>query len=458
MSLTLITAMTSLRVLFGAAGVTYSFFANKDKDGSFDYGEIPKSIFGQTVGGIFYDWLKDGTSAGYDKLLQSLDSFDADSINHDLQRAARKATLLATFFACQGCLADIKSERRSIWKRIKNVAWKDEDINWLVAVSQSLKDELKSVETATFDERIDYKELFSIFDKDNIANPEIAQKEFAGKLKEQTLSDIKNSYYAKFGGRKAVSFSQNAFDLLSEAINNGWEDFPDDKDFTIQLKLNAKGNRVKKYDWFHLVCIIFNEEYKVNEKIEAAIQKQTTLEQTALLKQIADFGRIENFSELEWQISDFREENYWLHKDTQKKQDKAQDSLDRIEEKFDDVEIKPKDLPKLVGRLTEKTLFVDRVGERDNLTEWLTQKRKKVIVVKAASGYGKTSLAMEVLHALAPDPKLLDERLDALLVFLCRDNEGEFSEVCKKADALLGKKKDSADSLDIIGNKIIPQH
>ncbi len=112
----------------------------------------------------------------------------------------------------------------------------------------------------------------------------------------------------------------------------------------------------------------------------------------------------------------------------------------------DSVNFQPKDLPKLVGRLTEKTLFVDRVGERDNLTEWLTQKSKKIIVVKAASGYGKTSLAMEVLHALAPDPKLLDERLDALLVFLCRDNEGEFSEVCKKADALLGKKEKSPDS------------
>jgi hypothetical protein len=50
---------------------------------------------------------------------------------------------------------------------------------------------------------------------------------------------------------------------------------------------------------------------------------------------------------------------------------------------------------------------------------------------------------MEVLHALAPDKKPLDERLDALLVFLCRDNEGDFREVCKKADALFGKKEHS---------------
>ena len=107
------------------------------------------------------------------------------------------------------------------------------------------------------------------------------------------------------------------------------------------------------------------------------------------------------------------------------------------------VNLQPKDLPKLVGRLTERVLFVDRVDEQKNLIEWLTQKSKKVVVVKAASGYGKTSLVMEVLHTLTPDQKLLDERLDALLIFLCRDGEGDFREVCKKVDVRLGRKEDS---------------
>jgi tetratricopeptide (TPR) repeat protein len=105
------------------------------------------------------------------------------------------------------------------------------------------------------------------------------------------------------------------------------------------------------------------------------------------------------------------------------------------------VNFQSKDLPKFVGRLTEKSLFVDREVEQKNLIEWLTQKSKKVIVVKAASGFGKTSLAMEVLHALAPDQKNLDERLDALLVFLCREGEGDFREVCKKVDERLGAKQ-----------------
>ncbi|HSK72019.1 MAG TPA: hypothetical protein VK892_10020, partial [Pyrinomonadaceae bacterium] len=395
MSLTLITAMTSLRVLIGVAGVGYSFFVNKDTEGNFDYGEIPKSIFGETVGGIFYDWLKHGTSAGYDKFLQSLDSFDADALNHDLQRAARKATLLATYFACQACLADIKSERHSIWKRVKNAAWKDEDINWLVAVSKSLRDEIKNVETETFDERINYNELLNIFDKDSIANPKTSQKEFTDKLKEQTLQDIKNGYYAKFGGQKAVPFSQDGFDLLSEAINNGWENFPQDRDFTIQLKLTAHGNQVKKYDWFHLVCVIFNEEYKVNEKIEAAMQKHTALEQTALLKQISSnfqsFGRLENFHDLERQIEDFREENFVYHQITHEKLNEILNLLRgqmRVSSQPLPVHNLPSLAEKVYGRKTEKT----------QVFAALNADGKRFSLVVAPSGFGKTRLLAKVLQ------------------------------------------------------------
>ncbi len=171
--------------------------------------------------------------------------------------------------------------------------------------------------------RIEYRELFNIFDKDNIANPETAQKEYADKLREETLNDIKNNYYSSFGGLKTVEFSENAFKLLSEAMENGWSKFEADIGEIVQLRLTANGRQVKNYDWFKLVCLIFNEEYKVNEKLEAAMEKQTTLEQTAILKDIQSnlsaFGRIENFNDLERQINDFREENFWYHRITHEK-------------------------------------------------------------------------------------------------------------------------------------------
>ena len=99
---------------------------------------------------------------------------------------------------------------RGFLARVKNVAWKDEDINWLVAVNRNIQDDLKNIETTVFEEQIDFKELFSIFDQDNIANPERAQKEFAEKLKAQTLRDIKNNYYSNFVGLKRLSATRSA--------------------------------------------------------------------------------------------------------------------------------------------------------------------------------------------------------------------------------------------------------
>ena len=437
MSLTLITALTSLRVLVGVAGAGYSIYTNKIQDnavnakdvGNFNFGEIPKAIFGQVVGGIFYDFIKGGTSAGYEQFLQRISASSVETLNHDLQRAARKATLLATYFACQGCLADIKLKRHSIWKQFKDIAWKGEDINWLVAVSKSLKDEIKNIDSITFDENINYKELFSIFDKDNLANPEEKQEELSKKLKEETLNDIKNSYYAKFGGQITIPFSQNAFDLLSEAINDGWEQFAEDESFIIQLKLTAHGSRVKKYDWFQLLCVIFNEEYKVNEKVEAAIQKQTALEQTALLKQISanlqSFGQIEDFENLTQEVLSFKEEIFEI--------------LDRIDEGIGELKEGQGEIKNLIRQISpekqnEPQTFVslpnlvDKIyGRNDEIANILvflkTEKNNGVIV--APTCFGKTFLIKKFLYKTIDDRQVKADyqMLFAKVIYLdCRIN------------------------------------
>ncbi len=110
---------------------------------------------------------------------------------------------------------------------------------------------------------------------------------------------------------------------------------------------------------------------------------------------------------------------------------------------FANVKITQNDLPELVGSLIEKTLFVNRETEKANLEKWLTERSKKIIVIEGISGYGKTSLLMEILHKISPNGKTLGEKLDAVLVFLCREGEGSFREVCRKADERLGKDQDA---------------
>ena len=110
---------------------------------------------------------------------------------------------------------------------------------------------------------------------------------------------------------------------------------------------------------------------------------------------------------------------------------------------FTNVKITQNDLPELVGSLIEKTLFVNRETEKANLEEWLTERSRKIIVIEGISGYGKTSLLMEILHKISPNGKTLGGKLDAVLVFLCREGEGSFREVCRKVDERLGKDQDA---------------
>ncbi|MCY7346482.1 MAG: tetratricopeptide repeat protein, partial [Pyrinomonadaceae bacterium] len=465
MSLTLITAYTLLRVLLGAASVGYSIYTNRVQDstvkpediGTFNFGAIPGAIFGQAVGGVIYDFLKGGVSDSLEKYSQRINAIDSNSLNHDLQRAARKATLLATYFACQSCLADIEARQQNFWKKMVGAAWRNEDTKFLIAVSKNLKAEIANLENTTFDNKINPQDLFSIFDRENVANSKDKQEILADELKKETIQEIQNSflahheqlrvYFSRNASRhlKDIYSTDNGFKLLKEAIKNVWEQYelPEEDDSIIQLKLTAYGKKVTRHDWFQLVCVIFNEEYKVNEKIEAAMNRQTTLEQTALLKQISanlqSFGQIKDFKNLTEEVLKFKEEIFEKLDVIEGKQDTAQESLDRIREKLDDVEITSKNLPKVVGFYVERKPFVDREVEQESLSEWLSKNGRKFVVIKAASGYGKTSLMTEVLYSFAPDYNLPSDSTGAIFIFYCRDNQGSFAEVCSKADARLGK-------------------
>ena len=116
-----------------------------------------------------------------------------------------------------------------------------------------------------------------------------------------------------------------------------------------------------------------------------------------------------------------------------------QEIMSFLQTMFARFSFKPNDLPQLVGSLIERSFFVNRKIEKKNLAQWLDGESKKMIVIEGISGYGKTSLLMEVLHKLSPDGKTLDGNLDAVLIFLCRENEGTFRDVCRKADEHLGK-------------------
>lgn len=205
MSFTL-ASLASLRVLVGVVGFGYSMYSRGWADDSsqektnFNQGKLLEAIYGGSIGNLIYDFIKGGASATADLINKIERHGGIDELNHDLQRAARKAQLLATWFACQSCLGNLRFSRSSYIKRLKNIVINDDDIRWLIAVSRRLKEEIDALPNAVFDNNLNYQELFQIFDKDKIINTETNSKEFAEKIKEENLKEVKSNYYSKFFG------------------------------------------------------------------------------------------------------------------------------------------------------------------------------------------------------------------------------------------------------------------
>ncbi|HEX8265586.1 MAG TPA: hypothetical protein VF596_09290 [Pyrinomonadaceae bacterium] len=409
MSLTLVTALTSFRVLAGVVGVAYALNSNQE-GGKFKFDELQKAIFGEAIGGLFADWFNKGNSLAYKEFLKRIEKLDPNSLNHDLQRAAAKAQILATFFAVQSCLTDIKSERTGLIEKFRNRYFKPADLDWLSNVSKSLREDLSKVETETFDTNLDYKEIFAVFDQSSVAHYKITQRNVAKQLKEAVLNDIKNRYYEKYLGIKSVEFSQNGFDLLKDKIEKGWKEISDEAAQIVQLKI--KDRKQTEYEWFGLVCLFFNEEYKSNSKVQAALDKQDRLEQKALLQNVSvnlqtSFGLLQTeIKDLVGEVLQFKEELFSRLDSIEGKQDDANEKLDVIIGKLDD---KPS-LNQQIACLNLPDLTVevyDRVDETAAVLRAMCDDRERFHLVVAPSGFGKIYLLTKVLQKVTDGALIL---------------------------------------------------
>lgn len=332
----LITAATALRVLIGVIGTGYSIYATKTKSGNFDYSKIPEAIFGQVIGGLFANWLKEGTDAAYQKFVEKLHSGNLVSISDDLQLAVQKAQLIATLIAAKSCLAEAKSDRLTLVAKLKQRIWKDADINWLEGVIDDLQVQLPHPEKYLNSEPVDYKTIFSTYEAEELTSPEKALEEFSNKAKQEILREIRNNYYSKMAGQIAIPFSQEAYTLLETAIRRGWKQVPEFEGELISLGVSDFSQGNEKYDWFNLVCLYFNEEFKSNPRVQASIQKQETAEIKSLILEWASQG-LESMHSIQQQLDDLiltiqdsRRENVLLH-------EKTQQQLNQINEQFEDI-------------------------------------------------------------------------------------------------------------------------
>jgi X-X-X-Leu-X-X-Gly heptad repeat protein len=260
--------------------------------------KLSEAIFSETFGGIFADWVKGGADAGYARLKEKLNGieYSQDSLNHDLQRAARKAQLIATFFACQSCLAKLEAEKFArqdesqlarIRERVQERVWPGDapEKKYLSKVIKYLNAEIKNNEAAVYGSKLTFVEFSSIFDTYAIVVDEGKQANFAQQLKREFLDELRLTTKLDLG----FQFDKKGFGLLEEAVLSGWEEIPADVESHNYFG-TTQSARDQKFDWFNLVCLIFNEEYKNNPKVLAASQKQLLLE---ISRRLDQFGKLD---------------------------------------------------------------------------------------------------------------------------------------------------------------------
>ncbi len=499
MALTPGLGFASLRVLLGLFGVGYSLLKADFGEGANISNELLKNILGEAAGNAVYDLLKGGSASALEETAKLLQQGDSVNLNHDLQQAARKAQLTATLLAVRASLAETKrltANEKPFWSKALGLIRKDEDEEWLNEVVKLWRQKIDGLPDEVPPQNIERAQIINLFDFKGLglkpnSTPTEVQRQLAENLKEDALTEIRAERYS------VSPLPEAAHKLLEEAIKNGWNEFVPDAAPLTSLNLSGKLyrperkraliNTDKQYDWFSLVCGLFDEEYKTNERVKAAMQKYLLLDirdrqsndvLTKDGKPIATevfFGHIEQFGdsftrleallkivdakqdEILGFVKNFIEENRSLHVITHRKLDflirlleeekaLSQEELEALQEANRQAyqrEIALEYTPsEVVGSLIDRDkFFVNRDAEREDLKNRLLA-GEKMIVIKAFSGCGKTSLTTEVLHTIAPGEQLNHEKVRGIMMFYCRDkDQASLREVCRKTDARLRKAK-----------------
>ncbi len=366
---------TAFRAFLGIGGVIFGML-QKDVTGvslpeslaNAVIGETQKSLLPGITGNLVTDSIKEIAAYSYKTFLKKIAGLDdANNLNHDIQRAVRKSQLTATFFAVEACLFE-KTDLQNF------------DIKWFKAVKIWLRNEENNLAKLTPQISLDFNEVLDIFDIDSSFNPDEQQAIFIQKIKDEVLGEIRQTYIGEF--------SQDAFNLLSEKINGNWKDFTPSDEFITQLHLskdrNLPDDKKQKDRWFWLMCSFFNEEYKTNERLKAAMLKNLGVENHKLLTTLTVvIGELGNaVSRIE------------------KKQDEILELLKKIElqtnrapfySDYQALESKIK-VDEIIKIKIKEKVFVGRENEYNRIENFINKEKSGYFVVKAKGGYGKTSL------------------------------------------------------------------
>lgn len=309
--------LTTLRIVAGLVAVGATLYHGEDDKGESLYQKTPEAIFGQVIGGIFYDFFKLGASKAHETLVNKYKNinFDRDSLNHDLQKAARQAQLVATFFAAQDCLEKVKAAnlpdtesgkvKQFFGKATEFIKGRDAREVYLASIIKFLDEAINNLDSADFSGSLTNEQFSTVFDTyQQGLNPK-NKKDIADSFKQDIIRELKILEIVD----SEIKRDAEAFKMLTDAINDGWNELPKENILSekfvslsiINLPQTELGER---YDWFDLVAVIFNEEYKTNPRVEATAQKQLLID---ISTKLDNFGTVnsDDYKKLTVNISAF---------------------------------------------------------------------------------------------------------------------------------------------------------
>jgi len=343
--------------------------------------KLGEETFNSIVDKFTDKWLNDAKNIK--SFYKQITEIDVNSLNYDLQRAAMKAHLIATLFACEACLQELNDSSTKVGK-IKNRIWKNNDTKWLIEVKRSIERQLKELPNISPQSSIDYEEAYRIFDPILQRSSDKQQEKFIKITKEAVLSEIRTQSYKNFVGY--IEDSELGFALLSEKIMHGWNDFELNNDFIVQLKLsdnNLPDEKKDKDRWFWLVCNFFNEEYQTNERLKAAMLKNLLLDNKRCLGKLTiSVGKLDAS----------------LQK-VKTGQENIIDLIQKIKLEVDREPFYKKYLGLIAKERVENIIkskivdstFVGRKVEFDKIEHFIRENKSGYFIITAKAGYGKSA-------------------------------------------------------------------
>ncbi|MFZ8845196.1 hypothetical protein [Thermoflexus sp.] len=336
-------------------------------------------------------------------------------VNHDLQRAVRKAYLQATLAVCEAMLKELGAAP-SWWRRDPRVRLRPSDeIRWLDKVRGAILEELRRLPRAEYEApSSEADKQIEILLQPKGTTGEKRKNELSMMLKKNLVEEL-----SKHGEPPA---------RFTEMVQRGWKDV-------------APDGKTAHLDWFDLLCAFFVHELKTNEKVrtifEGQLLAQLTVESAPLtLEQFEKLSEVmgKRLEQLDAHLAQLRAEQAEGLAAVQERLDEmlpllallpdiaAQQQVltALLQEALREMRRRPDEVLRwlrqrfsaehLVVALQQRTQafihrlcqkpFVPRQAAWQQLSEFVMQEQGGVAVLHAPAGYGKTTFLANWVNAL----------------------------------------------------------